>query len=107
MSAPGDTGMTMRYLPAIELTDQVRLLLAHDALRLQPGQWVSAGTARGRYLRTDPRRATTYVNWVRPHDTWKDQADRFHRACVKGYVGRYAALYRPRDGARVPFRQAA
>jgi hypothetical protein len=83
----------MPYFPTIELTSQVSMLLARGALRLQPGQWVSGSKGRGRYLRTDPRTGTTYVSWVRPDDDWKTQSDRFHRACVKGFVGKYRPLY--------------
>jgi hypothetical protein len=83
----------MQYLPTIDLTPQIRLLLARRALRLQPGQWVRESGARGRYLRTNPATGVTYVSWVRPGDRWRDAAQRFHRACVKGFVGRYAPLY--------------
>jgi hypothetical protein len=38
----------MQYLPTIDLTPQIRLLLAKRALRLQPGQWVRENGARGR-----------------------------------------------------------
>jgi hypothetical protein len=83
----------MQYFPTIELTSQVSMLLASGALRLQPGQWVSGSKGRGRYLRTDPRTGTTYVSWIRPGEDWKTQSDRFHRACVKGFVGKYRPLY--------------
>ncbi|HYD32910.1 MAG TPA: hypothetical protein VEB64_18900 [Azospirillaceae bacterium] len=83
----------MPYFPAIELTPQMNLLLARGALRLQPGQWVKGGKGYGRYLRTDPRTGTIYVSWVRPGDDWRTQAQRFHRACVKGFVGKYRPLY--------------
>ncbi len=42
----------------------------------------------------------TYVSWVRPHDRWDDHVRRFHRACVKGFVGRYASLYDTVKAAR-------
>lgn len=94
----------MQYLPTIHLTPQVALLLSRGALRLQPGQWVRGGGRCGRYLRTDPRTGVSYVSWVRPTDDWDAQARRFHRACVKGFVGRYRALYddvkRAREAAR-------
>jgi hypothetical protein len=83
----------MQFLPTIELTPQVSLLLSKGALRLQPGQWVSGKKGTGRYLRTDPKTGTTYVSWVRPGDDWTTQAQRFHRACMKGYVGKYRSLY--------------
>ena len=83
----------MQYFPTIDLTPQVRMLLAGGALRLQPGQWVREGESRGRYLRTSPRTGVTYVSWVRPDDRFDDAARRFHRAGVKGFVGRYAPLY--------------
>lgn len=85
----------MRFMPAIDLTPQVRLMLARGALTLQPGQWVRGDRGTGRYLRTDPRTGVTYVSWVRPGDSFADQAGRFGRACRKGYVGRYAWRYRP------------
>ncbi|HEY0524333.1 MAG TPA: hypothetical protein VGD08_13155 [Stellaceae bacterium] len=84
----------MRYFPTVDLTPQVKLLLARGALRLQPGQWVkSAERGVGRYLRTDPRNGVSYVSWVRPEDDWATQAQRFHRACRKGFVGKYRRLY--------------
>ncbi|HSK41216.1 MAG TPA: hypothetical protein VK943_15725 [Arenibaculum sp.] len=83
----------MHYLPTIDLTPQVRLMLARGMLRLQPGQWVRGERGVGRYLRTDTRTGTSYVSWVRPGDTVETAAGRFHRACVKGYVGRYRPLY--------------
>ena len=83
----------MQFLPTIELTPQVRLMLSRGALRLQPGQWVKADGRHGRYLRTDSRTGVTYVSWVRPGDRWEDQAQRFHRACYKGFVGKYRPLY--------------
>ena len=39
----------MRYMPTIELTPQIAMLLSRGALRLQPGQWVRAGDRRGRF----------------------------------------------------------
>jgi hypothetical protein len=84
----------MRYFPTIDLTPQVKLLLARGALRLQPGQWVrSDEKGFGRFLRTDPRSGVSYVSWVRPEDDWETQAQRFHRACQKGFVGKYRPLY--------------
>ena len=83
----------MQYLPTIDLTDQIRLLLARGALRLQPGQWVRENGDHGRYLRTNPSTGVTYVSWIRPGDRWEDAAQRFHRACVKGFIGKYAPLY--------------
>src|ERR671926_425987 len=83
----------MHYLPTIELTPQLKLLLSRGALRLQPGQWVRDERGHGRYLRTDPRTGTSYVSWVRPDDDWDAQSQRFHRACVKGFVGKYRPLY--------------
>ncbi|HYE51543.1 MAG TPA: hypothetical protein VEB20_18230 [Azospirillaceae bacterium] len=83
----------MHYLPSIELTPQVRLMLSRGALRLQPGQWVRGERGTGRYLRTDPRTGVSYVSWVRPGDSWADQAQRFHRACRNAYVGKYRPLY--------------
>jgi hypothetical protein len=84
----------MHYFPTVDLTPQVKLLLARGALRLQPGQWVkSAERGVGRYLRTDPRNGVSYVSWVRPEDDWATQAQRFQRACRKGYVGKYRRLY--------------
>src|SRR5919197_829092 len=83
----------MHYLPTIELTPQVCLLLSRGALRLQPGQWVKGERGHGRYLRTDPRKGTSYVSWVRPGDDWRSQSQRFRRACQKGFVGKYRPLY--------------
>ncbi len=83
----------MLYLPAIELTGQVQTLLAQGALRLQPGQWVVRGDQRGRYLRTNRRTGVSYFAWERPHESWKQQTQRFHRACIKGFVGKYAPYY--------------
>ena len=87
----------MQYMPTIELTPQIAMLLSRGALRLQPGQWVRAGDRRGRYLRTNPRSGVNYFSWVRPDDDWETQSRRFHRACVKGYVGRYGAYYTPKE----------
>jgi hypothetical protein len=95
----------MRYLPAIEMTDQVSLLLSAGALRLQPGQWVHGDKGAGRYLRTDNRTGTTYVSWVRPGDDWTTQSQRFHRACVKGYVGKYGSRYEGLKPARLGARR--
>ena len=97
----------MRYLPTIDLTPQTRMLLARGALRLQPGQWVRDGAARGRFLRTNSRNGATYVSWVRPRERWADHVRRFHRACVKGFVGRYAPLYDAVKAAREAARAAA
>lgn len=97
----------MTYMPTIELTPQIAMLLARGALTLQPGQWVRAGDRRGRYLRTNPKTGVSYFSWVRPEDDWTAQAQRFHRACVKGYVGRYAALYRPEAPQPEAFAAAA
>ncbi|HEV7372409.1 hypothetical protein [Arenibaculum sp.] len=84
----------MKYLPTIDLDPQVRLLLAHGALRLQPGQWVRDERGRvGRFLRTNGRTGSVHASWVRPDDTWASAAGRFHRACIKGFVGRYRPLY--------------
>ena len=83
----------MKYLPTIDLTPQVKLLLSRGALRLQPGQWVRGERGVGRYLRTDWRTGTSSVSWVRPDDDWTTQSQRFHRACVKGYVGKYRGNY--------------
>src|SRR3954468_22886633 len=94
----------MRYLPTIDLTPQVRLLLSRGALRLQPGQWVRGPSGVGRYLRTDRRTGVTSVSWVRPGDDWAAQAQRFHRACIKGFIGKYRGRYdqvkAERDAAR-------
>ncbi len=82
------------------------MLLSKGALHLQPGQWVAGEKGIGRYLRTDHRTGTTYVSWVRPGDDWTTQSQRFHRACVKGYVGKYASRYEglkpARPGGRSP-----
>ena len=84
----------MQYFPTLDLTPQVRMLLGKGALRLQPGQWVrDPQRGVGRYLRTDLGSGTSYVSWVRPEDDWKTQSDRFHRACMKAFVGKYAPLY--------------
>jgi hypothetical protein len=84
----------MQYFPTLDLTPQVRMLLGEGALRLQPGQWVKDRQhGVGRYLRTDLRSGTSYISWVRPEDDWKAQSERFHRACIKGFVGKYAPLY--------------
>jgi len=58
----------MKFLPAIELTGQMRALLAHGALRLHPGQWVVEDGQRGRYLRTNRRTGVSYVAWQRPQE---------------------------------------
>ncbi|WP_207479739.1 hypothetical protein [Arenibaculum pallidiluteum] len=84
----------MAYLPMIELTPQVRMMLARGALRLAPGQWVrDPERGKGRYLRTDPRTGVTYASWVRPGDSWEQASGRFHRACRNAYVGKYRRLY--------------
>jgi hypothetical protein len=84
----------MTYMPTIELTPQVRMMLAKGALTLAPGQWVrDAARGKGRYLRTDMRTGVTYVSWVRAGDTWEAAATRFHRACRNAYVGKYRRLY--------------
>jgi hypothetical protein len=83
----------MQFLPTLELTPQLRLLLARGALRLQPGQWVRDERGVGRYLRTDTEKGVTYVSRVRPGDTWASASDRFRRACVKGFVGKYRGRY--------------
>jgi hypothetical protein len=90
----------MQYLPTIQLTSQVSMLLSKGALHLQPGQWVAGEKGIGRYLRTDHRTGTTYVSWVRPGDDWTTQSQRFHRACMKGYVGKYASRYEGLKPAR-------
>ena len=77
------------------------MLLSKGALRLQPGQWVAGEKGIGRYLRTDHRTGTTYVSWVRPGDDWTTQSQRFHRACMKGYVGKYASRYEGLKPARL------
>ena len=98
----------MQYFPTIDLTPQVRLLLARGALRLQPGQWVrDDGGAQGRYLRTNRQTGVTYVSWVRPDDRFEDAARRFHRACVKGFIGKYAPLYDVVKAERDRVREAA
>lgn len=83
----------MKYLPAIEMSAELRTLLAHGALRLNPGQWVIENGRRGRYLRTNYRTGVSYFAWEEPSESWRDQASRFHRACVKGFVGKYAPYY--------------
>jgi hypothetical protein len=83
----------MKFFPVIELDEQMRELLALGALRLQPGQWVSERGRRGRYLRTNRRTGVSYFAWERPEESWDAQARRFHRACVKGFVGKYAPYY--------------
>ena len=84
----------MTYFPTIELDGQTLLLLSRGALRLQPGQWVRSKTrGRGRYLRTNPRTGSTSVCWVRPGEDFDAFTQRFHRACMKGFVGRYAPRY--------------
>ncbi|MBP2301023.1 hypothetical protein [Azospirillum picis] len=83
----------MPYFPTIELTPQVTMLLARGALTLNPGQWVRGEKGRGRFLRTDPRTGTPCVSWLRPGDDWESASQRFHRACRKGYVGKYRRLY--------------
>lgn len=81
-------------MPTIELTPQVRMLLARGALVLSPGQWVrDQRRGKGRYLRTDPRTGVTYVSWVRPGDGWAEASGRFQRACRNAFVGRYRGLY--------------
>ena len=49
----------------------------------------------------------TYVSWVRPDDRFDDAAQRFHRACVKGFVGKYAPLYDAVKAEREATRRAA
>jgi len=90
----------MPYFPTIDLTPQVSLLLARGALHLNPGQWVRGEKGRGRYLRTDPRNGTTYVSWLRPGDDWETAAQRFHRACQKGFIGKYRANYEAEKARR-------
>lgn len=97
----------MPYFPTIDLTPQVSLLLSRGALRLQPGQWVRGGKGRGRYLRTDPRTGVTYGSWVRPGDDWKTASDRFHRACRKGFIGKYRPLYDAEKARREMARRIA
>ncbi|HEY0833274.1 MAG TPA: hypothetical protein VGE72_05130 [Azospirillum sp.] len=97
----------MSYFPTIDLTPQVSLLLSRGALRLQPGQWVRGEKGRGRYLRTDLRSGVTYVSWLRSGDDWKTAADRFHRACRKGFVGKYRPLYDAEKARREMARQIA
>lgn len=96
----------MRYFPTIELTPQLRMLLARGALRLQTGQWVRENGRSGRYLRTDRRRGVTAVSWVRPGDTVTTASDRFQRACRKGFVRKYAALYDRAKAERARTRHA-
>ncbi|MGQ9367753.1 hypothetical protein [Azospirillum sp. ST 5-10] len=91
----------MTYLPMIDMTPQISMLLARGALRLLPGQWVRSGKGRGRYLRTDPRSGVTYVSWVRPGDDWASAANRFQRACRKGFVGKYRPLYEAEKARRL------
>ena len=97
----------MSYFPIIDLTPQVSMLLARGALRLNPGQWVRGEKGRGRYLRTDPRTGITYVSWLRAGDDWRSAADRFHRACRKGFVGKYRPLYEAEKARRDMARQLA
>lgn len=97
----------MFYFPTIDLTPQVSMLLARGALRLNPGQWVRGERGRGRYLRTDPRTGVTYVSWLRPGDDWRTAADRFHRACRKGFIGKYRPLYEAEKARRAMARQLA
>jgi hypothetical protein len=54
---------------------------------------VSEHGRRGRYLRTNRRTGVSYFAWERPDESWNAQARRFHRACVKGFVGKYAPSY--------------
>jgi hypothetical protein len=88
------------------LTAQVQLLLSRGALHLQPGQWVKGEKGHGRYLRTDRRNGVSYVSWVRPGDDWSSQSQRFRRACLKGFVGKYRPRYEivkaERDRMRSP-----
>ncbi len=97
----------MPYFPTIELTPQVSMLLARGALQLNPGQWVRGEKGRGRYLRTDPRTGVTYISWVRPGEDWRSAADRFHRACRKGFIGKYRPLYEAEKARREMARQLA
>lgn len=97
----------MQYLPTIDLTDQMKLLLARGALRLQPGQWVRGERGVGRYLRTDLNKGVNYVSWVRPDDSFASHSQRFHRACEKGFVGKYAARYDAVRAMREAARAAA
>jgi hypothetical protein len=97
----------MRYFPTIELDDQTKMLLARGALRLQPGQWVRSERGVGRYLRTDRRKGVHYVSWVRPEDDFTSHAQRFQRACEKGFVGKYAARYEAVKAEREALRAAA
>lgn len=83
----------MKFRPTVELTPETTRRLATGQLTLQPGQWVKGAKGRGRYLRTNPRTGVNYVSWVRKGDDWQSQAERFHRACIKGFVGKYRALY--------------
>ena len=97
----------MPYFPTIDLTPQVSMLLARGALRLNPGQWVRGEKGRGRYLRTDPRTGVSYISWVRPGGDWRTAADRFHRACRKGFVGKYRPLYEGEKARRAMARRLA
>lgn len=97
----------MPYFPTIDLTPQVSMLLARGALQLNPGQWVRGEKGRGRYLRTDPRTGVTYISWVRPGEDWRTAADRFHRACRKGFIGKYRPLYEAEKARREMARQLA
>ena len=90
----------MPYMPTIDLTPQLSMLLARGALQLNPGQWVRGEKGRGRYLRTDPRTGTTYVSWLRPGDGWDQAVQRFHRACQKGFIGKYRPLYEAEKARR-------
>jgi hypothetical protein len=95
----------MKFLPAIELSGPLRTLLAQGALRLQPGQWVVENGRRGRYLRTNRRTGVSYFAWERPEESWRAQAQRFHRACVNGFVGKYARYYELAKALRAAERQ--
>lgn len=97
----------MQFLPTLDLTPQLRMLLARGALRLQPGQWVRDERGVGRYLRTDTEKGVTYVSRVRPGDSWASASDRFHRACAKGFVGKYRPLYKRVKAEREARRQEA
>lgn len=99
--------LEMTYLPTIDITPQISMLLARGALRLLPGQWVRGEKGRGRYLRTDPCNGVTYVSWVRPGDDWTSAASRFQRACRKGFVGKYRPLYEAEKARRLRERNAA
>lgn len=96
----------MRYFPTIDVTDQTRMLLSSGALRLQPGQWVVENGRRGRYLRTNLRTAVSYFSWERSDENWRAQVQRFHRACVKGFVGKYAPAYEYVSALRQARREA-